>query len=57
MMTSNIDIGEDDRLTRFELLCICRIMIKRLNWKRYVEHMITPVWFVPFTDSVECVLI
>lgn len=41
LMLNNVD--GDDRLTRGELLCICRIMVRRLNVASYIDHMIVPV--------------
>lgn len=48
MMTSNIEMDDDDdRLTCPERVCICRAMVKHLNIRRYVDHMIAPVGLYP----------
>lgn len=51
-MLNNID--GDDRLTRGELLCICRIMVRRLNVASYIDHMIAPVSHNRLEQSSKC---
>lgn len=46
MMVSNFGIDKDGQITRWELLCITRMIYKRLNMKRYIDHMVIPVCFV-----------
>ncbi|PYI12397.1 hypothetical protein BO78DRAFT_434808 [Aspergillus sclerotiicarbonarius CBS 121057] len=46
MMASNID--GDDRLTRWELECICKSMEKLLNRRIYAKHLVTPVMILSY---------
>ncbi|PWY95110.1 hypothetical protein BO94DRAFT_606270 [Aspergillus sclerotioniger CBS 115572] len=46
MMASNID--GNDRLTRWELECICKSMEKLLNLRIYAKHLVTPVMILSY---------
>ena len=48
LMVSDID-GDDDKITRGELLCILRIIERLLVTVKFVKHMITPVCVFPFS--------
>lgn len=52
LMVSDID-GDDDKITRGELLCILRIMERLLVTVKFVKHMITPVCFFLFQSAID----
>ncbi|PWY90770.1 hypothetical protein BO70DRAFT_384398 [Aspergillus heteromorphus CBS 117.55] len=47
MMLDDVDT-DDTRITRGELLCACRLMIKRLSLRVHANHMIAPVLLLSF---------
>ncbi|PYH92226.1 hypothetical protein BO71DRAFT_442619 [Aspergillus ellipticus CBS 707.79] len=47
MMLDDVDT-DDACITRGELLCICRLMIKSLSVCAYVDHMIAPIMLLSF---------
>ncbi|GES66236.1 hypothetical protein ATEIFO6365_0013020400 [Aspergillus terreus] len=51
------DVHGDDRLTRSELLCACRIMIMFLSSRRWMNHMVTPVMLLSFMGGYGRILL